>query len=104
MAPLDAYNYKTLHKQGSRLLYELDPEVTHLSLRNKQKARNCIISKIANLLANCEIKLPNSFDSNLFFYSRIQSPCDPYGISTGKTLTVSAGATGTISLESTARK
>ena len=38
MGPRDADRYESLHKQGSRLLYELDPEVMHLSLRKRRKA------------------------------------------------------------------
>ena len=55
IAPQDADRYETLRKQGSRLLYELDPQVTHLSLRNKQKA-----AKYINF-ENCEFacKLQN---------------------------------------------
>ena len=60
-APRDADRYETLHKQGSRLLYELDPEIMHLSLRNKQKAVKLHDSKITNMLANLEIEVPNSF-------------------------------------------
>ena len=38
MGPRDADRYESLHKQGSRHLYELDPEVMHLSLRKRRKA------------------------------------------------------------------
>ena len=73
MAQQDAGRYEILHKQGSHFLYELDLEVTHLSLRKKRKAVKLHPVKIANSLANCEIEVYSSFDTNAAFsYCRIQ--------------------------------
>ena len=85
------------------LLYELDPEVMHLSLRNKQKA-----AQLHNFSENCKfatakLRYQQFLNQILFSTAESSSLCDTHRISGKKMFTVSStGDKGTIPFKSTA--